>query len=40
MSANLESPAGVTTDGPLVRVERRGSVLHTVRQFESAAGSD
>src|SRR5580692_8198548 len=28
MSANLESPAGVTTDGSLVRVERRGPVLH------------
>src|SRR5580692_2704974 len=28
MSANLESPAGVTTDEPLVRVERRGPVLH------------
>ena len=28
MSANLESPAGVTTDGTLARVERRGPVLH------------
>jgi enoyl-CoA hydratase/carnithine racemase len=28
MSANLESPAGVTTDESLVRVERRGPVLH------------
>jgi enoyl-CoA hydratase/carnithine racemase len=28
MSANLESPAGATTDESLVRIERRGPVLH------------